>query len=63
MDNAAGEERGPPESYNEVGTPMEPFNLDQEREDGFFTKDGGYVERNQADSRDAWIESLEGAGA
>ena len=39
---------------------MEPFNLDQEREDGFFTKDGGYVERNQADSRDAWIESLEG---
>ena len=58
---AAGEEANPPEFYNEVGMPMEPFNLDQEREDGFFTAGGGYVERNQADSRDAWIESLEGS--
>ncbi|KAK9865900.1 hypothetical protein WJX84_002963 [Apatococcus fuscideae] len=58
----AGEEANPPEFYNEVGMPMEPFNLDQEREDGFFTAGGGYVERNQADSRDAWIESLEDQG-
>ena len=63
MSVAAGEERNPPESYNEVGTPMEPFNLDQERDDGFFTAGGGYVEKNQADSRDAWIESLEGVTA
>jgi hypothetical protein len=54
------EERGQPaELFNEVGEPMEAFNLKREREDGHFV-DGGdaYVAHQQP--TDAWLEALDG---
>lgn len=32
------------ETFIEEGVPIEPFNLDKEREDGYFDESGNYVE-------------------
>eukprot|EP00249_Psilotum_nudum_P013405 c24310_g1_i2 orf=987-1769(-) len=42
----------------EDGILIEPFNLNQEREEGYFDAEGNYVEyRNDSQIRDAWLES------
>ncbi|CAM6087223.1 unnamed protein product [Calypogeia fissa] len=44
----------------EDGMRIEPFNLKQEREEGYFDADGNYVEyRNEDDTKDAWLDSVE----
>lgn len=32
------------ETFNDDGIQMEPFNLDQEREEGYFDQSGNFVE-------------------
>ena len=34
------------EHFNETGVPIEPFNLDREREEGQFDAGGGYIPNN-----------------
>eukprot|EP00246_Nothoceros_aenigmaticus_P015356 TRINITY_DN6326_c0_g1_i1.p1 TRINITY_DN6326_c0_g1~~TRINITY_DN6326_c0_g1_i1.p1 ORF type:complete len:373 (-),score=84.60 TRINITY_DN6326_c0_g1_i1:1095-2213(-) len=42
------------------GIAIEPFNLKQEREEGFFDAEGNYVEyRNHNELKDAWLDSVE----
>ncbi len=50
----------------EDGVKLEPFNLKQEREDGYFDDDGNYVEHKRGgaggedeNDKDAWFESEE----
>lgn len=44
----------------EDGISIEPFNLKQEREEGYFDADGNYVEyRNDNDVKDAWLDTAE----
>lgn len=47
------------------GMKLEPFNLAQEREEGFFDESGHYVERkpDTADETDAWLGSEDGEQA
>ncbi|KAG8368679.1 hypothetical protein BUALT_Bualt15G0070800 [Buddleja alternifolia] len=48
------------ETFVDEGVPLEPFNLDKEREDGYFDENGNYVEfvnRNQI--KDAWLDSVD----
>ncbi|KAL7157169.1 hypothetical protein ABFS83_02G059800 [Erythranthe nasuta] len=48
------------ETFVDEGTPMEPFNLDKEREEGYFDDDGNYVEYvNQNEIKDAWLDSVD----
>ncbi|CAK9190507.1 unnamed protein product [Sphagnum jensenii] len=55
---AAEEEEG--EDRTEDGIEIEPFNLNQEREEGYFDAEGNYVEyRNDDEHKDAWFESTE----
>ena len=46
------------------GIKLEPFNLAQERQEGFFDDDGHYVERRDKDEeeaeKDAWFASTRG---
>ena len=46
------------------GIKLEPFNLAQERQEGFFDDDGHYVERHDKDEeeaeKDAWFASIRG---
>ena len=50
--------------YNEdgVAVPIEPFNLNREREEGFFDSDGNYVEYRLEGMTDAWLEELAEVG-
>eukprot|EP00262_Sarcandra_glabra_P015649 TRINITY_DN4880_c0_g1_i1.p1 TRINITY_DN4880_c0_g1~~TRINITY_DN4880_c0_g1_i1.p1 ORF type:complete len:403 (-),score=93.23 TRINITY_DN4880_c0_g1_i1:266-1474(-) len=42
------------------GIQMEPFNLNQEREEGYFDADGNFVEYvYQNEAKDAWLDSLD----
>jgi len=43
------------------GVALEPFNLEQERAEGFFDEEGHYVEKKDEEERDAWLASGEGA--
>jgi len=43
------------------GVALEPFNLEQERREGFFDEDGHYVEKKDEEEKDAWLASGEGA--
>ena len=47
------------------GIKLEPFNLAQERQEGFFDEGGHYVERRDKDEeeaeKDAWFASTRGA--
>jgi CD2 antigen cytoplasmic tail-binding protein 2 len=48
------------EDRTEDGIEIEPFNLNQEREEGYFDAEGNYVEyRNDDEHKDAWFESTE----
>ncbi|KAI3445729.1 hypothetical protein Pfo_002394 [Paulownia fortunei] len=48
------------ETFVEEGIPIEPFNLDQEREDGYFDENGNYVEYvNRNEIKDAWLDSVD----
>ena len=40
--------------------PIEPFNLDKEREEGAFDAGGGYIPSNFPQVKDAWLESIDG---
>ncbi|KAL8521106.1 hypothetical protein ACS0TY_011595 [Phlomoides rotata] len=47
------------EALQEEG-PLEPFNLDKEREEGYFDENGNYVEyMNQNEIKDAWLDSVD----
>ena len=62
-DNMAGAEEAlqePKELFNETGLPIEPFNLDKEREEGMFDASGGYIPTNFPQVKDAWLESIDG---
>ena len=37
-----------------------PFNLEQERREGFFDEEGHYVEKKDEEEKDAWLASGEG---
>lgn len=43
------------------GVALEPFNLEQERREGFFDEEGHYVEKKDEEEGDAWLASGEGA--
>ena len=43
------------------GIALEPFNLEQERREGFFDEEGHYVEKKDDEEKDAWLASGEGA--
>ncbi|KAJ9162696.1 hypothetical protein P3X46_022452 [Hevea brasiliensis] len=48
------------ENFVEDGIQIEPFNLDQEREEGYFDVDGNFVEYvNENEHKDAWLDSVE----
>ena len=48
------------EQFNETGVPIEPFNLDREREKGQFDAGGGYIPNNFPQVKDAWLDSIDG---
>ena len=48
------------EQFNETGVPIEPFNLDREREEGRFDAGVGYIPNNFPQVKDAWLDSIEG---
>lgn len=49
----------PEELFNDQGVPIEPFNLRQERQEGYFDADGNYIEYRLDAVQDAWLEGLE----
>ncbi len=53
----------PKELFNETGVPIEPFNLNREREEGHFDAGGGYIPSNYPQVKDAWLESVDGEPA
>ncbi|KAG9458891.1 hypothetical protein H6P81_003399 [Aristolochia fimbriata] len=46
-------------NFEDGGILMEPFNLKQEREEGYFDAEGNYVEYVVEDKKDAWLDSLD----
>ncbi|PSC75164.1 CD2-binding family [Micractinium conductrix] len=49
----------PEEAVNEGGTPLEPFHLKKELEEGFFDKEGNYLAYEGGQEGDAWLDSIE----
>ncbi|KAI3789025.1 hypothetical protein L2E82_01809 [Cichorium intybus] len=47
------------ETLEDDGVQLEPFNLEQERKEGFFDKTGNYVEYVTNDIKDAWLDSID----
>ncbi|KAI3715815.1 hypothetical protein L6452_22802 [Arctium lappa] len=47
------------ETLVDDGIQLEPFNLEQERKEGFFDKTGNYVEYVTNEIKDAWLDSIE----
>ncbi|EPS61335.1 hypothetical protein M569_13462, partial [Genlisea aurea] len=48
------------ETFVEEGIAVDPFNLEKEREEGFFDENGNYVEYiNRNEVKDAWLDSLD----
>ncbi|KAK6156819.1 hypothetical protein DH2020_011067 [Rehmannia glutinosa] len=48
------------EIFVEEGIAIEPFNLDKEREDGYFDENGNYVEYvNRNEIKDVWLDSVD----
>ncbi|XP_030459143.2 SUPPRESSOR OF ABI3-5 [Syzygium oleosum] len=48
------------ENFVEDGIQIEPFNLNKEREEGYFDADGNFVEYvNENEIKDAWLDSVE----
>jgi hypothetical protein len=58
--NVDGEEEGD-EKFNDIGEVMEPFNLKEERENGFYDEGGNYVFRDERQEVDAWVADLDEA--
>ncbi|KAJ7519515.1 hypothetical protein O6H91_20G042600 [Diphasiastrum complanatum] len=57
---AAEEDYEVGDQEDEDGVPLEPFNLKQEREEGYFDAEGNYVEyRLDREFKDAWLDSAE----
>ena len=54
------------EMEEDDGMKLEPFNLAQERQEGFFDEEGHYVEKIDKDEaeaeKDAWFASTKGDG-
>ncbi|XP_058085926.1 uncharacterized protein LOC131233278 isoform X2 [Magnolia sinica] len=47
-------------NFEDDGILIEPFNLKQEREEGYFDADGNFVEYvNQNEIKDAWLDSVD----
>ena len=54
------------EVEEDEGVTLEPFNLAQERHEGYFDEGGSYVEtkaEEDEEERDAWLTSTEGAAS
>ncbi|KAG8651680.1 RNA-binding protein 10 [Manihot esculenta] len=48
------------ENFVEDGIQIEPFNLEKEREEGYFDVEGNFVEYvNEKEHKDAWLDSVE----
>nr|XP_043624271.1 CD2 antigen cytoplasmic tail-binding protein 2 isoform X2 [Erigeron canadensis] len=47
------------ETLEDDGIQLEPFNLEQERKEGFFDQTGNYVEYISNDIKDAWLDSID----
>ncbi|KAM3742324.1 hypothetical protein ACB098_07G062000 [Castanea mollissima] len=48
------------DSFVDEGIQIEPFNLNKEREEGYFDADGNFVEYvNDNEIKDAWLDSIE----
>ncbi|KAI8554864.1 hypothetical protein RHMOL_Rhmol05G0129800 [Rhododendron molle] len=47
------------ETFVEEGIRFEPFNLEQEREEGYFDEQGNFVEYINNEIKDAWLDSVE----
>ncbi|KAF8044150.1 hypothetical protein BT93_A2205 [Corymbia citriodora subsp. variegata] len=48
------------ENFVEDGIQIEPFNLNKEREEGYFDAEGNFVEYvNENEIKDAWLDSVE----
>ncbi|KAI7745437.1 hypothetical protein M8C21_015025, partial [Ambrosia artemisiifolia] len=47
------------EQLEEDGIQLEPFNLEQERKEGYFDQTGNYVEYVTNDVKDAWLDSID----
>ncbi|GAV65372.1 hypothetical protein CFOL_v3_08887 [Cephalotus follicularis] len=48
------------EDFIEEGVQIEPFNLNKEREEGYFDADGNFVEYvSEKEIKDAWLDSIE----
>ncbi|XP_073065792.1 uncharacterized protein [Primulina eburnea] len=48
------------ETFVDEGVSIEPFNLEKEREDGYFDENGNYVEYiDQNEIKDAWLDSVD----
>ncbi|XP_009628293.1 uncharacterized protein LOC107759438 [Nicotiana tabacum] len=53
-------EYGENETFIDDGIAIEPFNLDKEREEGYFDAAGNYVEYlNENEIKDAWLDSVD----
>lgn len=46
------------EALEDDGTELMPFNLEEERKEGYFDQTGNYVEYVNKDIKDAWLESI-----
>jgi len=58
--NVDGEEEGDTK-FNDIGEVMEPFNLKEERENGYYDDGGNYVSRDEHKEVDAWVADLDEA--
>ncbi|KAH7867136.1 hypothetical protein Vadar_029311 [Vaccinium darrowii] len=47
------------ETFVDDGIQIEPFNLEQEREEGYFDEQGNFVEYIDNEIKDAWLDSVE----
>ncbi|KAL8242418.1 hypothetical protein R6Q59_012720 [Mikania micrantha] len=47
------------EQLEDDGIQLEPFNLEQERREGYFDQTGNYVEYVSNDFKDAWLDSID----
>nr|GEU68838.1 CD2 antigen cytoplasmic tail-binding protein 2-like isoform X1 [Tanacetum cinerariifolium] len=46
------------EALEDDGTELMPFNLEEERKEGYFDQTGNYVEYINKDIKDAWLDSI-----
>lgn len=47
------------ENFIDDGIQVEPFNLDKEREEGYFDDGGNFIEYVNNETKDAWLDSIE----